>query len=94
MVFHLPATSASNVSQNDETPSGGGGQGEKATVLCDQVPADYIVTTSDCPAKIVDQARRMNIPLVSSLWIIQSLIHGKRLDPLSSPEFSFNYTKP
>jgi hypothetical protein len=67
---------------------------ESEKTLCEDVPFDYVVTTKDCTAKIVDQARRMKIPLVSSMWVIQSLIHGKILDPSSSPQFNFNYTKP
>lgn len=89
IVSRLPSRFSKNDGANDDGTSA---ESEKA--LCDDVPFDYLVTTKDCPAKIVNQARRMKIPLVSSLWVIQSLIHGKLLDPTSSPEFSFDYYKP
>jgi len=63
---------------------------EEAT-LKDEVPTDYVVTTKECPAKIVDSARRMNIPILSSEWVIQSLIHGKKLDHSSRREFDFQF---
>ena len=89
IVSRFPARS------NKNDPDGANvDRAESEIALCDDVPFDYVVTTKDCPAKIVDQARRMKIPLVSSTWVIQSLIHGKILDPSSSPEFSFEYTKP
>lgn len=87
----MPARSNTKVSESANDDKTTSRQYEKA--LCDDVPFDYVVTTKDCPAKIVDQVHRMKVPLVSSFWIIQSLIQGKILDPASSPEFSFNYVK-
>ncbi len=89
IVSRLPARSSKH---EPEGANGDSAEADKA--LCDYVPFDYVVTTKDCPAKIVDQARRMKIPLVSSLWVIQSLIQGKILNPSSSPQFNFDYTKP
>ncbi|KZS19883.1 Uncharacterized protein APZ42_013658 [Daphnia magna] len=91
IVSRLPARACRPDSEEANVDIGAA-DSEKA--LCDDVPFDYVVTTKDCPTKIVDQARRMKIPLVSSMWVIQSLIQGKILDPSSSHEFNFNYTKP
>lgn len=90
IVSRIPARTSSKASHDD----GDSETRPSEEALCDDVPFDYVVTTKDCPAKIIEQARRMKIPLVSSLWVIQSLIHGKILDPSSHPEFNFNFTKP
>jgi len=64
-------------------------QDRPASALHDDVPFDYVVTTKDCPDRIVQQAHRMRTPLCSTMWLIQSLIHGKLLDPQSNEEFHF-----
>jgi len=56
------------------------------------VLTDYVVTTRDCPTSIVESARRMNIPVVSSEWVVQSLIHGQKLDPASRPQFDYHFS--
>lgn len=67
-------------------------QDRPVSALHDDVPFDYVVTTKDCPDRIVQQAHRMRTPLCSTMWLIQSLIHGKLLDPQSNREFHFKLT--
>ena len=75
------------------------GNGQPKESLNDRCsPFDYVVmakenspSISNLKSGIIQQARRMNVPLCSSLWLIQSLIHGKLLDPLSHPDFYFSY---
>lgn len=50
-----------------------------------------IVTTADCPERIVRQARDMAVPLVSSEWIIQSILHGRRFETTASPQFHYTH---
>ena len=77
VVFRLPSRSS---------------DGEEVAMSANHdVPADYIITTADCPSRIIEQANRMDIPLVSSEWVIQSLIGGKKMDPKSRPQFSYNH---
>lgn len=73
----------------EENETVAGEQELDEAALKDEVPTDYVVATKECPAKIVDSAHRMNIPIVSSEWVIQSLIHGKKLDPKSCSEFDY-----
>ena len=85
IVSRLPSRTHKGESDNPSSNDGC----EKT--LCDDVPFDFVLATKDCPAKITDQANRMKIPLVSSIWVIQSLIHGKILDPSLRPEFAYNH---
>ena len=57
----------------------------------EEAPVNYIIATKDCQQVLVDQATRMKIPIVSSEWVIQSLICGRRLDVKSRPEFHYGY---
>lgn len=86
IVSRLPTRTAQSESDSTSLKDNGC---EKT--LCDDVPFDFVLATKECPARIIEQANRMKIPLVSSIWVIQSLLHGKILDPLSRPEFSYNH---
>ena len=77
VVFRLPAT--------------GQGAEEVEMTASQDVPPDYVVTTAECPARIVEQAKRMKIPVVSSEWVIQSLMHGRKLKPTDKAQFDYKY---
>ena len=57
----------------------------------EEAPVNYIVATKDCQQALIDQATRMKIPIVSSKWVIHSLICGRRLDVKSRSEFHYGY---
>ena len=40
---------------------------------------DLIIADTEAPPNILKDATKKNIPVVSALWIIQSIINGKRL---------------
>ncbi|GFY59134.1 TP53-binding protein 1 [Trichonephila inaurata madagascariensis] len=54
---------------------------------------DVLVTNSHCPPDVLQSARRRKIPIVSSEWIIQSLIAGKCLPYDAHPKFKHDYVE-
>ena len=52
---------------------------------------DLIVTDSACDPEIVKKVNSLKVPVVSIEYIIQCLIHGKRLNVDSHPSFSHTY---
>ncbi|GFR26639.1 TP53-binding protein 1 [Trichonephila clavata] len=54
---------------------------------------DVLVTNSHCPPDVLQSARRRKIPIVSSEWIIQSLIAGKCLPYDDHPKFKHDYVE-
>lgn len=43
------------------------------------------------PAEYLAQAERFHIPIISTVWIVQTLIHGKICDPLANPKLTQLY---
>lgn len=39
--------------------------------------ATLVLAESDCPKEVVNRANDWNIPLLSTTWIVQSIIHGE-----------------
>ncbi|XP_055946073.1 uncharacterized protein LOC129976491 isoform X1 [Argiope bruennichi] len=54
---------------------------------------DVLVTNVCCPSDILQSAKRRKIPMVSSEWIIQSLIAGKCLPYDAHPKFKHDFTE-
>ena len=55
---------------------------------------DVLITNSQCPDDIIKSAKKRKIPIVSSEWIIQCLIMGKRIAYDAHPKFRYDYTEP
>ncbi|XP_054718571.1 TP53-binding protein 1-like [Uloborus diversus] len=54
---------------------------------------DVLITNHLCPQDVLQSAKRRKIPIVSSEWIIQSLIAGKRLSYNAHPKFKHDFTE-
>ncbi|GBM19260.1 TP53-binding protein 1 [Araneus ventricosus] len=54
---------------------------------------DVLVTNIHCPPEILQSAKRRKIPIVSSEWVIQSLIAGKCLSYDAHPKFRHDFTE-
>ncbi|KAG8178348.1 hypothetical protein JTE90_027218 [Oedothorax gibbosus] len=52
---------------------------------------DVLITNPQCPVYILESAKKRKIPIVSSEWIIQSLIAGEQLPYNSHPKFDYDY---
>lgn len=51
---------------------------------------DVIIADSSCPEEIIQKAEQLKIPIVSSEYIVQCLINGRKL-PFDAHD-KFNYT--
>ncbi|CAH2243547.1 jg1594 [Pararge aegeria aegeria] len=56
--------------------------------------AVVLVTEWDCPHEVQNKANQDNIPLVSTTWVVQSLIEARMIAPTSHDKFSFMYAEP
>ncbi|KHN71758.1 Tumor suppressor p53-binding protein 1 [Toxocara canis] len=64
-----------------------------ATVV-DRMPpdgVDILLTDASCPDEVLAEARSFNAIIVSSEWIIQSIIHGSLPDPTAHERFQYNF---
>ncbi|CAL1264124.1 unnamed protein product [Larinioides sclopetarius] len=57
------------------------------------IHVDVLVTNIHCPSEILQSAKRRKIPIVSSEWVIQSLIAGKCLQYDAHPKFRHDFTE-
>ncbi|XP_035228136.1 TP53-binding protein 1-like [Stegodyphus dumicola] len=57
------------------------------------VYVDVLITNGQCPPEILQSAKRRKIPIVSSEWIIQSLISGKCLPFDAHPKFKHDFSE-
>ena len=53
----------------------------KSTVDLTATTKGYILLDDEFPPEIQNRAERFHTPIVSTVWVIQSLIHGKICDP-------------
>ncbi|XP_047029171.1 uncharacterized protein LOC124636931 isoform X1 [Helicoverpa zea] len=53
-----------------------------------------LVTEWDCPHEVQNKANQDNIPLVSTTWVVQSLIEARVIVPTSHEKFSFMFAEP
>lgn len=53
-----------------------------------------LVTEWDCPHEVQNKANQDNIPLVSTTWVVQSLIEARVIAPTSHEKFSFMFAEP
>lgn len=51
----------------------------------------YILLDDEFPPEYQNRAERFHIPIVSTVWVIQSLIHGKVCDPNAHPKLTQLY---
>lgn len=52
---------------------------------------DIIIGDHSCPSELVKKAKQMKIPVISSEYIVQCLINGRKLSYDASPLFSYTY---
>ncbi|GAB1600737.1 uncharacterized protein LOC115210622 isoform X2 [Argonauta hians] len=52
---------------------------------------DAIITDASCSPEIIQQAENHHIPLLSSEWVIQCLIHGQKIAYDAHEKFIYNY---
>jgi hypothetical protein len=52
---------------------------------------DIIIGDISCPIELVKKAKQMKIPVISSEYIVQCLINGRKLSYDASPIFSYTY---
>lgn len=51
----------------------------------------YILMDDEFPSEYLAQAERYHIPVISTVWIVQTLIHGKVCDPHAHPKLTQLY---
>ncbi len=57
----------------------------------DEKTHGFMLTDEDFSDEIKSKAEHYNIPVVSSVWIVQSLIAGCHIDPESHPKLKMTY---
>ncbi|KAL3866886.1 hypothetical protein ACJMK2_044138 [Sinanodonta woodiana] len=53
---------------------------------------EVVVTDSSISPAHIKRAKQLNIPLVSSQWVIQSLVNGQQVKFDGHPQYSYNYS--
>ena len=56
----------------------------------DRNTVDVVVTDRSVGATLLQQAKRLGVPVVSIEWVLQSLICGRRFDFLAHPKYRHN----
>ncbi|RLU20538.1 hypothetical protein DMN91_007149 [Ooceraea biroi] len=51
-----------------------------------------VVSNKKCPSWAVDRAGQLQIPVLSTTWVVQCLIEGKRCPCELHPRYKYNYT--
>lgn len=51
----------------------------------------YLLTGEDYPAEVKSKAEHYKIPVVSTVWVVQSLIVGYPCDPKSNSKLTMAY---
>lgn len=52
---------------------------------------DVIISDASCPSHILKKAKQLKIPIVSSEYVVQCLINGKRLPYDAHEKFNINF---
>lgn len=55
------------------------------------VEGTVVLTDRSCPSWAVERATELQIPLLSTTWVIQCLIEGKLCRYDSNPRYKYNY---
>jgi hypothetical protein len=50
-----------------------------------------LVTDSSCKAQVLRSAKSLNVPIVSTEWIIQCLINGQVMDFTGHPRYQYDF---
>lgn len=51
----------------------------------------YILMDDEFPSEYQNRAIRFRIPIISTVWVIQSLIVGRVCDPMANPKLTQLY---
>ncbi|XP_059151346.1 uncharacterized protein LOC131937745 isoform X2 [Physella acuta] len=51
---------------------------------------DVVVSDATCPTNVVKKCQNLNVPLVSSEWVAQSIINGHLVDYLGHEKYKYN----
>lgn len=57
------------------------------------VQGTVVLTNNLCPSWAVEKANKLQIPLLSTTWIVQCLIEGKFCPYDASVRYKYNYKK-
>lgn len=52
---------------------------------------DVIISDSTCPSTVMKKAQQMRIPVVSSEYVVQCLINGRRLAAEAHEKFGISH---
>ena len=52
---------------------------------------DIIISDSTCPSHIIKRAGQLGVPIVTSEYVVQCLINGRRLPTSAHDKFSINH---
>lgn len=52
-----------------------------------------VVTNKSCPSWVVEKASELQIPLLSTTWVVQCLIEGKLCRNDRQLRYKYNYTQ-
>ncbi|XP_012238586.1 uncharacterized protein LOC100746532 [Bombus impatiens] len=66
---------------------------DKADVMENFVQGTVVLTNSLCPSWAAEKANKLQIPLLSTTWIVQCLIEGKFCPYDASVRYKYNYKK-
>ncbi|PBC32602.1 Tumor suppressor p53-binding protein [Apis cerana cerana] len=64
---------------------------EKPDAMESFVQGTIVLTNSLCPFWAIEKANKLQIPLLSTTWIVQCLIEGKLCSYDASPRYKYNY---
>ena len=52
---------------------------------------DVVVTDRTCPPSVLSRAKALNVPIVSSFWVLECLIVGEPVPFDAHPSFAWDY---
>lgn len=59
--------------------------------VTDDSSIDVVVSDATCPTNVVKKCQILNVPLVSSEWVAQSIINGHLVDYLGHEKYKYDF---
>ncbi|KAJ8304419.1 hypothetical protein KUTeg_018002 [Tegillarca granosa] len=50
-----------------------------------------VITDNSCPSSVIRKCKQFNVPIVSTQWVIQTLIHGYPMDFNGHPRYRYDF---
>lgn len=57
----------------------------------DSTKVDIVISDSTCPQRVIQKASELGVPIVTSEYVVQCLINGKRLPCTAHEKFGINF---